>query len=202
MKTMHPEQQQAIKDLETIKTFLAEGQQNLRDTGFHFMFWGLLIPVSLVVFYLFIAQPGTAGVIINAFWPVVCGLGALVSVIAGIRSDKQGRSHSFASNVHSLLWIGILTAIGAVFLVQMLGGKGFDASLLSHIAIILGIGYWIHGSLIQLTWFRFVGLVWILAAIGIAMMALMPASCAMGAATFACSFIPGLILHRSQSRRS
>ena len=52
MNDIHSEQQKAIKDLETIKTFLEEGQKNLRDTGFHFMFWGLLIPASLAVFYL------------------------------------------------------------------------------------------------------------------------------------------------------
>ncbi len=202
MNDIHSEQQKAIKDLETIKTFLEEGQKNLRDTGFHFMFWGLFIPASLAVFYLLVARPGTPEYIITGFWPVVCGIGALVSLIAGIRSDKQGRAKSFASEVHSLLWVGILMAIGVTFLVQFIGAKSFDSLFIAHIAIILGIGYWIHGTLIQLTWFRLVGLLWILAAVGISLLGLSAASGIMGGATFICSFIPGLILHRSQSPRS
>lgn len=202
MNDIHSEQQKAIKDLETIKTFLEEGQKNLRDTGFHFMFWGLLIPAALAVFHLFVARPGTPEYIITGFWPVVCGLGALVSLIVGIRSGKQGRANSFASEVHSLLWVGILMAITVTFLVQFIGDKSFDSLFIAHIAIILGIGYWIHGTLIQLTWFRLVGLLWILAAIGISLQGLSAASVIMAGATFICSFIPGLILHRSLSPRS
>lgn len=194
------EQERALQDLETIKSFLEEGQRNLSASGFHFILWGLLIPTAVAVFYALSPRMGNVPLFAAGYWPTVCGLGALVSIIAGIRDGKRERARGFASRIHALLWIGFFAAIAATFAIQIAVVHEATPSFLAHIAILLGIAYWIHGSLIRLTWFTLVALLWWITAIIVASMGLFAATIALGAATFVCAFIPGVILSLRKAR--
>lgn len=196
------DQEQALKDLETIKTFLAEGQNNLKDSGFHFMFWGLVIPIGVGGFYALLDRFEGSDLLITAYWSIFCGIGALVSLLVGAVTGKREKTRGFASKVHALLWVGLLAAIGVTFIIQIAAVKMVSSAFLAQIAVLLGIAYWVHGSLIRLTWFRLIALLWWGTAIAVAFMGIVAASFALSGATFVCSFIPGLILSLRARRRA
>ena len=154
MDNVNEGQKKALQDLQTIKGFLEEGQQALSDNGFHFMLWGILIPVATLGYRALLAwtQSGTA--IMSIYWMCICLAGALVSVIAGVRTGKKSRSKGYAVRVNALFWSGFFLSILVAIVVTFMGMKEASPMLLAYIALILGLAYWIHGSMIQLLWFR------------------------------------------------
>lgn len=193
-------QEKALEQLQTIKTFFEEGQKNLSDNGFIFMFWGLLIPVATGLFYWLQGIYGYGGIFVKIFWPAVSLAGSAVSWIVGRASGKRSRVKGYALKINTLMWAGFLVSGLVLFIIQFIGKIDIQPVFLGYIALLLGLVYWIHGSMIQLAWFRFVSVVWWLTALAIARMDWFMASMLLSGATFFCSFIPGLILFRSRQR--
>lgn len=198
--TISPEK--ALEQLQTIKNFFEEGQKNLSENGKIFMFWGILIPLATGVFYWLANSFGYGSLYVTIFWPVITLFGAIVSWVVGYTSAMRSRTKGYALKIKSLMWVGFLITIAVLFLSQLRSGTGFHPIFLCHIALLLGLAYWIHGSMIQLPWFRYVAIVWWLTAVAIAGMDWFMASICLSLATFICSFIPGLVLFRSKANRS
>ena len=185
---------QAMQDIQTIKSFLEQGQRKLEDSGFHFIFWGLVIPAGFIAFSLIAPRAGFDSLFYRLFWPVLCGAGAVVSVVAGVRSSRATASSRYADSVSTALWIGNLAAVGVLFVILYLLKAGISVSFLAMIAVILGLAYWVYGTVISLKWFSLVALLWWASAIGISLATIRSAGVVLAAATFVCSFIPGCIL--------
>lgn len=194
---------QAMQDIQTIKSFLEQGQRKLEDSGFHFIFWGLLIPAGFVAFSLIAPRLGFDSLFARLFWPVLCGAGAVVSVVAGVRSSRATASSRYADSVSTTLWIGNLVAVGVLFAVLFLSQSGITILFMAMIAVILGLAYWVYGTVISLRWFSLVGLLWWAAALVIALAPIQSAGAVLAAATFVCSFIPGclLFIHKKKGGR-
>ena len=65
---------------------------------------------------------------------------------------------------------------------------------MAMIAVVLGLAYWVYGTVISLRWFSLFALLWWAAAIGISLATIQSAGAVLAVATFICSFIPGCIL--------
>lgn len=204
MDNLQQHQKKALQDLQTIKTFIEEGQKSLGDNGFHFILWGLLIPCATLVFYLLLDLVGTTyPLFITAFWPVVSLCGALVSILVGVFSGKKDKIKGYAQKISTQLWIGFLITLFIISIIPFLLSGQIVPGFLGYIALVLGLAYWVYGSIIQLVWFRTISFVWWATAILIAVSTeWFTVSVIMAAATFVCSFIPGLILFRRQATRS
>lgn len=185
---------QAMQDIQTIKSFLEQGQRKLEDSGFHFIFWGLVIPAGFIAFSLIAPRLGFDSLFARLFWPVLCGAGAVVSVVAGVRTPRATGASRYADNVSSALWIGNLVAVGVLFVILYLSQSAVSVSFVAMIAVILGLAYWVYGTVISLRWFSLFALLWWAAAIGISLATIQSAGAVLAAATFVCSFIPGCIL--------
>lgn len=195
--------EKALQDLQTIKKFLESGQRVLEDNGFHFMFWGLLIPLGSLGFQYISSSLGYGHLMVILFWPIISFFGAVVSITAGIQSGKKKHGNVFVGKLTASLWIGILIALAVVFFLHFRSGAQFGTSLVCMISLILGLGYWFYGSVIQLTWFKIVGLVWWVSAVVMAGLEWTFVSPIMAGTTFLCSFIPGVILfNKRRSLRS
>ena len=190
--------EKALQDIQTIKRFLESGQRALEDNGFHFMFWGLLIPVSTLLFQFGSSLLGYDHIIVILFWPVISFFGAIVSVVAGIKSSKKRRGNEFVGKLTASLWIGILIALFVLFLINYSSGKIFNVTFLCMISLVLGLGYWFYGSVIQLFWFKMVGPLWWISAIVMAGREWTLVSPIMAGTTFICSFVPGIILFKKR----
>ncbi len=185
---------QAVRDIETIKSFLERGQQSIEDSGTHFIMWGLIIPAGFFLFPLVLKSSGEESLAVRAFWPILCGLGGLASVIIGKLTARKDGGRSYADKVSTALWVGHLSAIAALFVAAIVSGNGFSPFFLSSVAAILGIAYWVYGNILSLRWFSRVSFVWWAAAAAIGCMDLPRAALTLSAATFAASFIPGCAL--------
>ena len=191
---------QAMQDIQTIKSFLEQGQRKLEDSGFHFILWGLLIPTGFVAYSLIAPHAGFDSLFARLFWPVLCGAGAVVSVVAGVRAPRATGSSRHADRVSSALWIGNLAAVGVLFVILYLSQAGISVSFLAMIAVILGLAYWVYGTVISLKWFSLVALLWWASAIGISLVTIRSAGAVLAVATFVCSFIPGCVLFMQKKK--
>jgi len=185
---------QAMQDIQTIKSFLEQGQRKLEDSGFHFMFWGLLIPAGFLAYSFIGSQVGHDSLFGRLFWPVLCGAGAIVSLIAGVRSSRSSGASRYVDRISSALWVGNLIAIAVLFAVLFFSQTGVSVFFMAMIAVILGPAYWVYGTVISLQWFSLVALFWWAAALIVARIPVQNAGAVLAAATFICSFIPGCIL--------
>ncbi len=188
------ERERAMQDLQTIKAFLEEGQRKLEDSGFHFMFWGLLIPLGMIAYRIGLSSLGETSAFARFFWPVLAGTGGLVSVVAGTLTGARARDKGFAEGISVSMWIGHLLSIAVLFAVHYAAGTANTVAFLGAVAIILGLAYWLYGSLIGLAWFKCVGPLWWIAAVVMSFNGIAVASIVLAATTFACSFVPGCVL--------
>jgi hypothetical protein len=191
-----------LDDLGTIRAFLEEGQKHLDESGFHFILWGTLIPVATVVSYVLEASLPQGNAFLSLYWPLVAGIGAIVSVIAGILTGQKRRVRNFASKVNAFFWQGFLVAAVVLSVIDLTQRPGSIPLYLSHLSILLGLAYWIHGSMLGLPWFRRFALAWWLASPALAFLDWSIAAWVMAGTTFVSSFIPGIILRRSANARS
>ena len=188
------ERDRAMRDLQTIKSFLEEGQRKLEDNGFHFIFWGLLIPLGMIAYRIGLASLGETSLFARYFWAVLAGSGGLVSFVVGSRTGSRAGERGFAEKLSGSMWVGHLMAIAVLFVVQYARGSAGSVAFLSSVAIILGLAYWLYGSLIGLAWFKLVGPVWWISAVVMAFTGITVASTILAATTFVCSFVPGCVL--------
>ena len=192
------EKEMAIQNIETIKTFLEKGRQNLEDGGFHFIFWGLLIPAATFIYLLIIIQ--TQPFMAKWFWPIIVLAGMTVSITAGIRQSKSKQTRSYLGRINGSLWTGFAIALLTLFVIIFRGPRPVTPNILSYTALMLGLVYWVHGSMLQLTWFRWTGLPWWISAGVMTALDWTAASMVMAATTFLCSFIPGVFLFRKNMK--
>ncbi len=185
---------QALRDLETIKVFLQKGRQVLEEKGIHLMLWGLLIPVGTLVFYAMQKTGYAQSVISIVFWPVLVSLGGIASAIIGIQSGKGSGSGSDFERLSTSLWIGHLVAIGVLFVTFYSRGGIYTPFFLSSVSVVIGLVFWVYGSLLDVSSFRFLGIPWWICAACIVRFDIATASLALAGTTFISSFIPGLIL--------
>ncbi len=189
---------QALDDIQTIRKFLEAGQSCLEDTGVVFMLWGILIPVLTVLFYLGGYLLGFDHVVTRSIWQTGGTFGAVASISLG-RIASSGRSgSSFASRLNTRLWIGYLVTLGVFVFMLAAGGIEPTPILLSFIAALLGLAYWLYGALSGTVWFSRLGFVWWSDAVVFSLLDWPAASVLMAVTTFCCSFIPGLILYRKR----
>jgi len=191
--------EKALQDVQTIKSFLESGQKTLEDNGFHFMFWGVLIPIGALLFEGFSAKLGYDHVAVILIWPLITFFGAIISVVVGRSfAKKKYKGNAFIGKLTASLWLGILIVLFVMFFVQFFSVKVFEVSFVCMISVVLGLGYWFYGSVIQLFWFKMVGPVWWLSAIVMSSLDWNLVSPIMAGTAFLCSFIPGLILFRKR----
>jgi len=192
----------AFEDLGTIRSFLEEGQRHFDESGFHFILWGTLIPVATIAYWFIERNCTPNNPVLTLFWPIIGGFGALVSFVIGFSTGKKRRVKNFATSINGLFWQGFFIAAILLSLIDILHGAGRITLYLSHLAILLGLAYWIHGSILRLRWFRGFALIWWVASPVLVMLDWSIASWVMAGTTFLSSLVPGIILRRAAIERA
>lgn len=191
--------EKALKDLETIKEFLEEGKARLVDNGFYFIYWGLAIPLNTALFYLLMFR-GAPVPVLTWFWPVSIPVHTFITmIIAKGSTDKKVRK-DFLSRINGMFWMGILFTFLVLIGIFMFMQQEINPTIMSYIALLLGLAYWVHGSMLKLNWLAFQGFIWWTAAIIISRLGWNGASWLLSATTFVCSFGTGMILRFQKGR--
>jgi len=192
-------QEKAMEDLETIKSFLEEGKARLEDSGSFFIYWGLAIPLSTALFYL-LMKLSVPVVVLQWFWPALIPLHVIANMLMGKRRERRQEKRDFLTRINSALWMGILFTFIANMGIYILMKDGMTPAIMSFVALLLGLAYWVHGSMLKMKWLAFQGFIWWSVALAISRMGWNGASLMLSGTTFICSFGTGIILKLSKRR--
>ncbi|MEO6693561.1 MAG: hypothetical protein ABIO41_00005, partial [Ignavibacteria bacterium] len=97
------ETQQAQTELSVIKKIMEDSRRLNIDNGIHYIFWGILVTVSLIVNYIMLLN-GTSGKYIGIMWMVLMSLGAITDAFIGRKQEKKSKVKTFAGKMLGSLW--------------------------------------------------------------------------------------------------
>jgi hypothetical protein len=185
----------AEAELSMIKKIMEDSRRVNIDNGIHYIFWGVLVTIALLVNYAMLLTKTYINYI-GLIWFVLMTSGAVIDGIIGRRQSKNSPVHTITSKMLGSLWLasGI-----AMFMYGFLGivTKAYDPIFICPIiATTLGISFFTSGTIQQINWLRNLSFGWWL---GAAYMFIFPSvhTLLIFAVMIICfQLIPGIILNR------
>lgn len=193
------ETKNAELELSLIKKMMEDSRRLNIDNGIHYIFWGILVTIALLINYtmLLLKVPGNY---IGLAWFILMLSGALIDGIIGRRQSKSSKVTTFTSRIMGSLWFasGI-----AMFMYGFLGTitKAYNPVFICPIiSTSLGISYFTSGSIQQIKWLQNISFGWWA---GAAVMFIFPSvhTLLIFAVMMIClQVIPGLILNKKSKQ--
>lgn len=179
--------------LSYIKTFLDKSRLVFRENGFHYLYWGIAVPVWTGLTYLL----GHLGLyrLIGWSWMLLYAVSLVIINIRERRRDRKIRT--FAGSIMGYLWIGMLATAAIIILMMLISGNISLKPSLAVLAAMLGMAFFVTGALMENKKVSLLGGGWWLVCL---IMGLIPefwAPAFMALATILLDFIPGLIFYRN-----
>lgn len=109
-KQLHPHESLAI-----INSMISTAKNRLADNGFYYIFWGWLVFACAAINYASLVIGSAYGYYV---WPVLLPLGAIVSIIYGVRQNKKETVKTYIDSYLAYCWwaFGIALFITLVFM--------------------------------------------------------------------------------------
>ena len=152
----------AKDELSFIKNIIKDSREKLYDTGYHFIFWGIIIALGQSANY-FTVRYGVSQYL-GYIWIVLITLGWTLGIIVGKRERKIKRSDNFASKITKTLWLGggiAMTIIGFSAAIQIGDVRIITSFAINPvISVILGILFFTTGVLYDMKWFSRIAYGW------------------------------------------
>ena len=193
------ETKNAELELSLIKKMMEDSRRLNIDNGIHYIFWGILVTIALLINYtmLLLKVPGNY---IGLAWFILMLSGALIDGIIGRRQSKSSKVTTFTSRIMGSLWFasGI-----AMFMYGFLGTitKAYNPVFICPIiSTSLGISYFTSGAIQQIKWLQNISFGWWA---GAAIMFIFPSvhTLLIFAIMMIClQVIPGLILNKKSKQ--
>ncbi len=95
---------QAQLELNVIKKIMEDSRKINIDNGIHYILWGILVTIALLVNYVMLLNR-VSGKYIGGMWMILMISGAVVDAFIGKREDKNRKVHTFASRLLGSLWL-------------------------------------------------------------------------------------------------
>ncbi len=153
------ETKNAELELSLIKKMMDDSRKLNIDNGIHYIFWGILVTIALLINYVMILtkMPGNY---IGLAWFILMLSGAFIDGIIGRKQSKSSRVTTFTSRIMGSLWFasGI-----AMFMYGFLGTvtKAYNPVFICPvISTSLGISYFTSGAIQQIRWLQNISFGW------------------------------------------
>ena len=193
------ETKNAELELSLIKKMMEDSRRLNIDNGIHYIFWGILVTIALLINYAMVLLK-VPGNYIGLAWFILMLSGALIDGIIGRRQSKSSKVTTFTSRIMGSLWFasGI-----AMFMYGFLGviSKAYNPLLICPIiSTSLGISYFTSGAIQQIKWLQNISFGWWA---GAAFMFIFPSvhTLLIFAVMMIClQVIPGLILNKKSKQ--
>lgn len=193
------ETKNAELELSLIKKMMEDSRRLNIDNGIHYIFWGILVTIALLINYAMVLLK-VPGNYIGLAWFILMLSGALIDGIIGRRQSKSSKVTTFTSRIMGSLWFasGI-----AMFMYGFLGTitKAYNPVFICPIiSTSLGISYFTSGSIQQIKWLQNISFGWWA---GAAIMFIFPSvhTLLIFAIMMIClQVIPGLILNKKSKQ--
>jgi len=160
------EQLDAKQELAFIRKVIAESRVAVADNGLDYIVWGLLVAAGMFtsfIFYLTKLEHILGGWIYLILWLVVMGSGWAFSLVRHLGDRKEPRASTFGGRILKTLWLG---CGAAVMIFIFIGAPAHRVDPLPAIAAILGIGFFVSGTLLDFPLMRWSGALWWIASAG------------------------------------
>ena len=193
------ETKNAELELSLIKKMMEDSRRLNIDNGIHYIFWGILVTIALLINYAMVLLK-VPGNYIGLAWFILMLSGALIDGIIGRRQSKSSKVTTFTSRIMGSLWFasGI-----AMFMYGFLGTitKAYNPVFICPIiSTSLGISYFTSGAIQQIKWLQNISFGWWA---GAAFMFIFPSvhTLLIFAVMMIClQVIPGLILNKKSKQ--
>ncbi|HMS65564.1 MAG TPA: hypothetical protein PKD83_09965 [Ignavibacteria bacterium] len=193
------EYKKAEIELTVIKKIMEDSRRINIDNGIHYIFWGVLVTIALLINYIMLLTNTNANYI-GMIWFILMISGAIIDMLIGRKQSRTAKVHTYAGSILGSLWLasGI-----AMFMFGFLGTmtKAYNPIFISPIiSVSLGISYFTSGAIQQINWLRNISFGWW---IGAAIMFIFPSihTLLIFAIMMIClQVIPGIMLNKKSKR--
>lgn len=189
----------AESELTLIKKIMEDSRNSVAYNGIHFVFWGALVAVCLLLNYAFLVT-GTLADKIGILWAVMMTAGAIADVIISVRMDKSRHVVTFAGKLLSYLWISSGIAMFMFGFLGPLSGAYKPVYICPIISTMLGVSYFVSGCIQQLPWLRNLSYAWWAGAFFMFLLPGRHTLLVFALMMIALQVIPGLIINRDYKK--
>lgn len=188
----------AQEELAFIRKVMTDSRDIIQEDGKMYLIWGICMSIACGSVYFDAAFALHIHSEIIFMLAIVIGVG--FSIREGMQS-KAAKPESFASRINGAIWAACGCAMIVVAMIMPIL-SGFKLTGLSPmyvsplISLILGIAYFICGTLYELKWMRYLALLWWLGAIGMFMMDSVAIMGVFALMLVALEVVPGFIFYR------
>lgn len=158
------EVQQAEFEISYIKKMMEDSRRSLGESGIGYIMWGVLVVIGIVFNYLRIIDATQ----INPLyvWIIVIGLGWVVTIWGMKKAKKQHNPRTMLGRVLSSVWIAAGISMTLIGFTGTMSGSIGGYSVLPLMSIVLGIAYFVSGTVYSEKWIKLIGFGWWAAASG------------------------------------
>jgi len=130
------------ESLQLIQRMINTAKEELEDSSFYFLLWGWLVFAACLSHYILISlAPDWQGI----GWAVLMPLGAIATMVYGIRQGKKQRIQSYVNDLMKYVLIAFLVSLSVVLV--FLGKLGL--STYPMVMLIYGIWLFISGGALK-----------------------------------------------------
>lgn len=181
------------RDLATIRRLMEESQQGAPEAGKHFIMWGIVIALALVLTY---AALQGAPLSVGWVWALTLGAGWGLSLWTGWRRDARAPVQSIVGRVVAGIWIGCGVSATLVTALGYYGEALPPSALPGTVSLVIAVGYFASSFAYRSPWMRVLAVGWWLGAAGMLLRPGPRSLLAMAGLLVALQIIPGLVFYR------
>jgi len=153
------ETQQVQSEISVIKKIMEDSRRINVNNGIHFIFWGILVTVCLIINYGLLLTK-TAVPYVGLIWFIAMTAGGIIDGWLGRRQQNKSPAITFTGKLLGSLWFasGI-----AMFIYGFVGivSKAYNPIFICPIiAVSLGISYFTSGAIQQVKWLQYIAVCW------------------------------------------
>lgn len=157
------EDKNPAEELAFIKEIIQQSRKTNFITGVEYILWGVIVPIGLIGTYLLIDFHLYS--LIRYLWVLIICAGWGFEIFHIIKTKKREKTKSYVTKSISALWTACGIAIMIISFIGLFASTNIKYDVSPLIAIILGIAYFVSGTLLEYKWLRNIGFVWWIAGI-------------------------------------
>ncbi|MFC2133078.1 hypothetical protein ACFLR4_02815 [Bacteroidota bacterium] len=146
------------EDLEFIKKVIQDSKKMIVNNGLQYIVWGIIIVLGLLSVYLdaqFQLRLNNLYV-----WLVLIGIGWIYSMIYVQRAKRKPSVKTFSGEMLGKIWLSLGIALTIMGFIGNISGAFHGSSFSPIAAVLLGMAYFLSGSVMDKTWIVYIGIIW------------------------------------------
>jgi len=188
----------AIEELSYIKEIMQDSRKAFVYNGFDYIFWGILIVLGLLSTYLAVIYH--LDVNTTYIWIVLIAIGWSVSIILSVKEKKKRKASTFAGKIIGGVWFSAGVAMTLIGFVGTLSGAINGVFVSPIISLILGMAFYITGTIYGSKLISLTSIGWWGGAILMFYLPGMPSLLIMAFMMIAFQIVPGIALYNQAKK--